>query len=158
MIDSVEIRRIAIIDDDAPVRDSYEPTVEDLGLQPVPENGPLGDIKTCIEVVRDKADAALCDHHLKVKAYSNFNGAELVANLYKLNFPAVLCALTETMQALMRCALFVANIASLLDAKTLDPNSLRYGLQSCIREFRGDFRPVRAPVANVSAGRGHARN
>jgi len=70
-IDSVVIERIAIIDDDGPVRDSYEPTVEDLGLRPMPESGPLGDMKTCIEVVRAKADAALCDHHLILLGHKN---------------------------------------------------------------------------------------
>jgi CheY-like chemotaxis protein len=144
MIDSVEITRVSVIDDDPPARDSYELTLEDLGLQAVPENGPLGDMNTCIGVVRSKADAALCDHHLKVKAYSMFNGAELVAKLYQLNFPAVLCtnwnnASVDEMRPFRRF------IASLVDPKTLDPHSLRYGLESCIMEFKGDFRAVRRP-------------
>src|SRR5258708_40346305 len=87
----LNIKRISIIDDEPPARESYEPTVEDMGLVPVPENGPLGDLNTCITTVTGKADAALCDHHLKVKAYSIFNGAELVAGLYNRMFPAVLC-------------------------------------------------------------------
>jgi hypothetical protein len=137
------IRRISIIDDNAPARGSYEFTVEDLGREPVQESGPLGDLNTCITNVMGKADAALCDHHLKVNTYSIFNGAELVAGLYKVKFPAVLC--TNWTGSADEMRQFRRFIPSLVDAETLDTDSLRYGLESCIKEFNGEFRAVRRP-------------
>src|SRR5690348_1146598 len=86
------IQKISIIDDQAPVRESYELSVEDLGLESVSETGPLDEeLPACVVAVSKRADAAICDYNLKVKAYASFNGAELAAEFYKVKFPAVLC-------------------------------------------------------------------
>ena len=53
------IQKISIIDDQAPVRESYELSVEDLGLESVSEAGPLDEaLPTCVEAVSRRADAA----------------------------------------------------------------------------------------------------
>jgi hypothetical protein len=145
-IDSIEINNIAIIDDEPDVRSGWEEPVADLALKPVPQNGPLGELTFCIENILKNTDAALCDYHLKVKAYSVFNGAILVAKLYERHFPAVLCtnwnsASVDEMRPFRR------QIASLVDPKTLtvDPTILLHGLESCVMEFKGSFRTVRRP-------------
>lgn len=139
------IRKISIIDDQALVRVGYELSVEDLGLESVSETGPLDEeLPNCVNAVRQRADAAICDYNLKVKAYSSFNGAELAAEFYKMQFPAVLCtkwysAVIDEMRQYRRF------IPSLVDPGSLDPASIRTGIESCIREFDGDFLPVRRP-------------
>lgn len=145
-IDSIEINNVAIIDDEPDVRSGWEEPVTDLALKPVPQNGPLGELTFCIENILKNADAALCDYHLKVKAYSVFNGAILVAKLYERHFPAVLCtnwnsASVDEMRPFRR------QIASLVDPKTLtiDPTIFLHGLESCVMEFNGNFRTVRRP-------------
>src|SRR5690242_3263340 len=91
------INKISIIDDQATVRESYELSVEDLGIEPVSEPGPLDEqLPVCVNAVSKRADAAICDYNLKVKTYSRFNGAELVAEFYKVKFPAVLCTKWHT--------------------------------------------------------------
>ena len=139
------IKRISIIDDQAPVRESYELTVEDLGLEPVPEAGPLDEqLPVCVDAVSKRADAAICDYNLKVKAYSSFNGAELAAEFYRVKFPAVLCTKWHT-AVIDEMRQFRRFIPSLVDPARLDPTSIRSGIESCIREFDGDFRAVRRP-------------
>lgn len=138
------INRISIIDDQAAVRESYELSVEDLGVESVSEEGPLEPLPNCVKAVSHRADAAICDYNLKVKAYSTFNGAELAAEFYKAQFPAVLCtkwhsAVIDEMRQYRRF------IPSLVDPATLDPSSLCFGIESCLREFGGDFLAVRRP-------------
>jgi hypothetical protein len=138
------IKKISIIDDQAPVRESYELSVEDLGLESVSEVGPLEKLPLCVEAVSRRADAAICDYNLKVKAYSSFNGAELAAEFYKVRFPAVLCTKWHT-AVIDEMRPFRRFIPSLVDPAKLDPTSIKIGLESCIREFDGDFRAVRRP-------------
>jgi hypothetical protein len=138
------IKKISIIDDQAPVRESYELSVEDLGLESVSEVGPLEKLPLCVEAVSKRADAAICDYNLKVKAYSSFNGAELAAEFYKVRFPAVLCTKWHT-AVIDEMRPFRRFIPSLVDPAKLDPTSIKIGIESCIREFDGDFRAVRRP-------------
>ena len=139
------IQKISIIDDQALVRESYEFSVEDLGLESVSETGPLDEkLPNCVKAVSQRADAAICDYNLKLNAYSSFNGAELAAEFYKMQFPAVLCtkwypAVIDEMRQYRRF------IPSLVDPASLDPTSIKTGIESCIREFGGDYRPVRRP-------------
>ena len=139
------IKKISIIDDQAPAREGYELAVEDLGLESVSEVGPLDEeLPACVEAVSKRADAAICDHHLKVKAYSSFNGAELAAEFYKVKFPAVLCTKWHTAD-IDEMRQFRRFIPALVEPAKLDPTSIQSGIESCIREFDGDFRAVRRP-------------
>ena len=139
------IQKISIIDDQAPVRESYELSVEDLGLESLSESGPLDEeLPTCVKAVSQRADAAICDYNLKVKAYSSFNGAELAAEFYKMHFPAVLCTKWHT-AVIDEIRQYLRFIPSLIDPSKLDPTTIKTGIESCIREFDGDYRPVRRP-------------
>ncbi|MEQ1947243.1 MAG: hypothetical protein ABL995_08640 [Bryobacteraceae bacterium] len=139
------IQKISIIDDQAPVRESYELSVEDLGLESVSESGPLDEeLPNCVKAVSQRADAAICDYNLKVKAYSSFNGAELAAEFYKMQFPAVLCTKWHT-AVIDEMRQYLRFIPSLIDPSKLDPTTIKTGIESCIREFDGDYRPVRRP-------------
>jgi len=139
------IQRVSIIDDQVSAREMCELSVDDLGLEPVSEAGPLDEqLLVCVNTIRERADAAICDYNLKVKAYSTFNGAELAAEFYKVKFPAVLC--TKWYKAVIdEMRQFRRFIPSLVDPNKLDPTSIRSGIESCIREFEGDFRAVRRP-------------
>ena len=140
------IEKISIIDDQAFVRESYELAVEDLGLESVPEAGPLDDeITNCVASISHKADAAICDYKLKVKGgYAKFNGAELAAGFYKMKFPALLCTKWHTAD-IDEMRPYRRYIPSLIVPANLEPASIKSGLEVCIREFGGDYRPVRRP-------------
>lgn len=140
------IQKISIIDDQAFVRETYELAVEDLGLESVSETGPLDDeVPNCVESISRKADAAICDYKLKVKGgYAKFNGAELAAGFYKMRFPAVLCTKWHTAD-IDEMRPYRRYIPSLIVPANLEPASIKSGLEVCIREFDGDYRPVRRP-------------
>jgi hypothetical protein len=138
------IKRIAIIDDQADVRASYEFNVEDLGLESVSEAGPLDSLINVVAGMAEKSDAAICDYNLKVKDYSAFNGAELVAALYKAFFPALLCTKWHT-ASIDEMRPYRRFIPTLLDPGDLDPSSISSGLEVCIREFAGTYLPIRKP-------------
>jgi hypothetical protein len=138
------IKRISIIDDQAPVRESYEFSVEELGVEPVSEAGPLTPLAVFVKDVIQRAQAAICDYNLKVRDYSPFNGAELAAAFYKSHFPAVLCtkwhsASIDDMRPYRRF------IPLLVDPAKLDPSSIKSGIEACIREFAGEFLTIRRP-------------
>ena len=138
------INRISIIDDQAPVRESYELSVQDLGVESVSEAGPLDPLPKCVKSISQRTDAAICDYNLKVRDYSPFNGAELAAEFYKVRFPAVLCtkwhsASIDEMRPYRRF------IPAMVDPAQLDPTSIARGIEACIREFVGEFLTVRRP-------------
>jgi CheY-like chemotaxis protein len=138
------INRIAIVDDQADVRASYEFNVEDLGLQSVLETGPLQSLENTVHQMTSQSDAAICDYNLKVRDYSLFNGAELVARLYKNAFPALLCTKWHT-ASIDEMRRYLRFIPKLIDPSALEPSTISRGLEVCIREFGGLFVPVRKP-------------
>lgn len=138
-----KIRRVVIVDDDQSVRRAYQFSVEELGIAPVLEDGPLpGQLNDYVTAATRKADAAICDHHLRVKNYSGFNGAELVAGLYQAGFPAILCTKWEEahIDDLRRYRRY---IPVLLKPDQLTPATITQALTVCIQELSGTLLPSR---------------
>jgi hypothetical protein len=138
------INRALLIDDEQEVREWYGYAVEEMDIKPIPVPGPLEELSTCAETLRQLADAAICDHNLRVRDYSRFNGAELVAQWYRMGFPAILCTRWQAArpEELRR---FRRHIPVLLGPDELDPSTIASGLELCIKEMAGDFRPSRRP-------------
>src|SRR5436305_8267255 len=90
------IRSIEIIDDSEKARESMGYPVEELRLIPVKYAGPIGNLEDLIREIVSTAQAAICDHHLRVGDYSRVNGSDIVARLYQKEFPALLCTRWET--------------------------------------------------------------
>jgi len=137
------ITSISIIDDDPQVRSSYMLPLEDLDVVPIPEDGPLTDLSTFIQNTKSKAQAALCDLHLRVRSYSPYNGAELVAEWYKEEFPALLC--TRYVESIHEIRPYRQFIPVLLDHHELDPETIEKGIHQCIGEFNDNFLSSRKP-------------
>jgi len=138
------ISRMSVVDDQEQVRAVYEFVLDDLKVEAVSEAGPFQSLAKCVEDIRKRSDAAICDLNLKVRDYSTFNGAELVAAFYKTAFPAVLCtkwysASIDEMRPFRRF------IPSLVEPEKLDTTSITAGIESCIREFEGKFLAARRP-------------
>lgn len=136
------VERVSIIDDDEKVRQGYELAVEDLGLTPVSEAGPLPPIPALVLDLASRTQAAICDHHLTVKNYASFSGAEMVAQCYVAMLPALLCTKWED-ASLDDIRPYRQNIPVLLKPSELEPDSIRAGLAHCCEEFSGVFRPSR---------------
>lgn len=138
------IHRVYIIDDDPNVRIAYEYPVEELSLQPVLAEGPLPALNDFIAQTLQVAEAAICDYRLRVRNYANFDGAESVAMMYENQFPAVLCTRWET-ASIDEMRRYRRYIPVLLRPDELNPDSFVHGLECCIEEFQGKFRPSRRP-------------
>jgi hypothetical protein len=141
------IDTVAIIDDQADVREVYSYRVENAELTPVPQDGPLGNsVLAYLERsgVATSTDAGLCDFKLNGTAYATFSGAELAAALYQRNFPVLLCTRWEKI-SLPEIAPFRRWIPSLMTPSDLNEESLIKGIGESIYELDGNFRPNRRP-------------
>ena len=56
-INGHNVRRVLVVDDNPSVRETYAYAIEDLQLQPVYEDGPLGSVAEALRRLRRKADA-----------------------------------------------------------------------------------------------------
>ena len=141
-----EIQRIAIVDDQSESRKSYGYTVENADFEPISVDGPLGTLAdyTDHRNIRDMADAAVCDYQLSTRAYASFSGAELVSYWYQNGFPALLCTRWEKAQ-IDRIRPHRRWIPVLIKPDELTVDSLVSGLEECLRELGGTFRPSRRP-------------
>ena len=137
------IDRILIIDDDAEARKGFAYSIEDLGITPVPEAGPITHLDRFVAEVPRRAQAVMCDYRLKTTGeYSSFNGDELVAECYRHRIPGLLCTqytdvATEMNRQLLRF------IPALLRTSSPEPESIRTSLLRCQDELRGVFHPAR---------------
>jgi hypothetical protein len=138
------IRDIEIIDDRDEVRESMAYAVEELRLNPIKYEGPIWDLDDFIRMTLNTTQAAICDHHLRVRDYSPVNGSEIVARLYQNKFPALLCTRWEAadindMRPLRRY------IPVLVSPDGLTPDTIIDGIRQCVDEFHGEFREERRP-------------
>ena len=151
------LNKVCLVDDDPSVRRTYEFPIEELDVEPVAAEGPLGELDVFIRSV--EADAAVCDHHLTPNAYSTFNGAALVARWYDMQFPAILC--TNVENAIDQIRPHRRRIPVLIQGE-LSPDAVRHGFEVCFAEFAGHFSQARrgwrtlVRVVDVQVGEGLA--
>lgn len=138
------IERISIIDDEPNVRSVYQYPIEELDIEPVDEEGPIDNIDNLFNKTREFAQAVVCDYHLRVHNYSRFNGAELVAYLYRKNFPALLCTKWEE-ASLDEIRPLRKYIPALIRPDELDPSTINHALEIIIGEFQGNQVASRRP-------------
>ena len=81
---------IALVDDDPIAAGTLSVLLEDAGYEAVEVESPLESIESAIAQISRVATAAVCDHRLSPRGLAHFSGAELVAQLYAIKFPAVL--------------------------------------------------------------------
>jgi CheY-like chemotaxis protein len=154
------IDSVCIVDDNPENRNANTWIIEDLNLQPVPADGPLGSLDQFLQKVQGIAQAAICDYMLSVKNYATFNGAQLVAQQYQNQFPAVLYTKWEIAD-IAEIRQYRRFIPVLVGPDELDTDSLVYAFERCIEEFHGEFQASRRSwrtlvrVENVDYERGY---
>jgi hypothetical protein len=138
-----DVRRIGLIDDEPGSRQSLGWVVNDASLEPVPYEGPLPSIDECLTMIASSSDALVCDHHLRVTNYADFNGAELVARNIGLGHLSILCTrYTGTDIELIRP--FLPQIPVLVRPDELnEPDELLAALTECALELSGEIAPER---------------
>lgn len=139
------IERILIVDDDSAAREGFGYPIEELGITPVPEQGPITDLHRFLEEVPRRAQAVLCDYRLKTDGrYSSVNGDELVAACYRQGIPGLLCTqysdvFVEMNRRLRRF------IPALLTTSSPTPQVIDAALRRCRDELAGSVHPARRP-------------
>lgn len=139
------IERVLIIDDDSAAREGFGYPLEELGITPVLETGPIENLQLFVEGVPGRAQAVLCDYRLKTDGkYSSVNGDELVAACYQKGIPGLLCTqysdvFVEMNRRLRRF------IPALLPTSSPTPQVIDAALRRCQDELAGSVHPARRP-------------
>ena len=136
-----KINRVLIVDDDPAVRDSYAYPVEDLKLEPVLFEGPVGTPESFIAGV-EPSDVVVCDYHLKKHSYARCDGDELVAECYKARIPGMLC--TAYTDVTIRRD-YRRYIPALLKTNGPELDEFVDAWKKCLSEIKGTFHPTRRP-------------
>jgi hypothetical protein len=143
-INGHNVRSVLVVDDNPSVRETYAYAIEDLRLQPVYEDGPLESVGGALTMLQRKADALVCDYHLRKRNYSRFNGDDLVVESYKIGFPSILCTSYNDFEiTLMRHKRRF--IPALVKADDLSPEMIARAFTRCVDEHKGTFDPSRRP-------------
>jgi len=139
------IETILVVDDESEARTGFGYSVEDLGLTPVEEEGPIGHLQGYVAKVRTKADAVLCDYRLRTRgSYSRFNGDAIVAECYRRGIPGVICTMyTDVFIEMSRVERRF--IPSVIRTNSPDPDEVIRSLLFCRDEIHGIFHPARKP-------------
>lgn len=139
------ISNVAVIDDQPEVRKVYGYTIQNVGLQPWLQEGPLPDsVGEASSLIAARATAAICDYKLSGRAYAKFSGAELAADLYRKQLPALLC--TQYVHAeVYQFTPFRRWIPIILSPRDVNEQTLIEGFRDCISELNGNVRVERRP-------------
>jgi len=135
------IARVKIVDDDPTARKAMAFTVTDADFEPLPDDGPLPQLTKFVTLAKQSVDAVVCDHRLKGQ-YARFNGAEAVAELYKVACPSVLCT-RWSVADVDAIRPYIRYIPALISSDNVNPETIASGLARCIHEFRNDPVPSR---------------
>jgi len=86
-----QLRKVAVVDDDQIVRETYAESLSDLGLEPVPFDGPLGDLDEVVRSLSSQCDSIVTDLVLKRSGYAKFDGGALAAACRRQGIPTIVC-------------------------------------------------------------------
>jgi len=142
-IGGTEFATIAVVDDEEASRESLGWLLSDADLNMHALAGPLTSVETAREEIVGNAHALICDHHLAVRNYAHFDGAELVASTIRGGFPAILCtryqgADIDSIRPLL------PDIPVVLRWDEMDePEELLRALNDCTAELAGMVAPER---------------
>lgn len=139
-----EIRRVLVVDDDPDGRKSLGYSIEDSGMEPINEQGPLENLTSFVKQIPAKAEAVFSDYRLKPTNYSAFNGDELVAACYTAHIPAILCTGYNNTDFMLDRGL-VRRIPVLLHTREPHPDEIEPALLKCVSELEGKLPPSRRP-------------
>src|SRR5258706_13066863 len=137
--------RVAVIDDDPVQVEANATMVEQAHLRPIAIQGRFDNPTELVRVVRQSADAALCDHRLKPRGFANFYGAEAVARLYLERVPAVLVTQYSDQDFDVTIRRWRSAIPVVIPRDDFDSEQLLKGLEAVWLELEGSVSLARSP-------------
>lgn len=84
-----EIKRVAVVDDDADTAEMLVETLELAGFESFHVQAEQPSVESLVEQISESADAAVCDHRLSHHGFAAFTGSELGAALTRAGIPTV---------------------------------------------------------------------
>lgn len=140
---SQELRKVALVDDDPTAADMMSVLLEDAGYEAIGVQPPIESIDGAIAQIRSVAGAAICDHRLSPQGLANFSGAELVAQLYASDFPAVLISQFWITDQNVSIRKHRSKIPVFLSRNEVGPDQLADAFRICVEEINGNPLPQR---------------
>ncbi len=140
---SRERERVALVDDDPTAEEMLSVLLDDAGYEAIGVQPPIESIDGAMAQIRNVASAAICDHRLSPRGLANFSGAELVAQLYASDFPAVLISQYSTIDQNVSIRKYRSRIPILLSRDDLEPDQIADAIRVCADEIAGTWLPSR---------------
>jgi hypothetical protein len=145
---NVEIKRVAVLDDDESQAEITSLCLEEAGFEPVTVRAPkpfttheeLGAVLAGMNT-----QASVCDHRLTHRRFSTFNGASHVAFEYDRRFPSILVTQYVDIDSDVSIREHRRKIPVLLSRDSADPETLSMGLQLVVNELNGHLTSQRKP-------------
>lgn len=142
--------KIVVIDDEKDFAELAAEDIEEAGYEPILiVEGFYNSVTDLIlEIPRD-VSAVLCDQRLRKTGFANFDGSDLLANLYDRKIPAILNTQHyDDMDVPIRK--HRRKIPILLSKDIgLDEATIDLGIKTCLAEFQGAFSNERKPYRNI---------
>ncbi len=138
------IKRVAVIDDDKQAREAMAESIADADLEPLIQESQLNSLEDLIDKLMSDADAAVFDHRLAPRNYAAFQGAEAVAALYNIHFPALLITAWST-EDIDNIRPYRREIPVMIRSGLLEPRIITGGIIQCLNEFNNIYVMERKP-------------
>jgi len=141
------IRTVSIVDDDQRTAFFMKMYIKGLGLEPfvIEAKKPFESVQDLTRIIRDNSQAALCDHRLPYRNFAKFLGAEVVADLYDTQFPAILITQWKTVDQDVSIRKYRRKIPVLLSHDESNPEAIKSGISYCASELHGNYTAERKP-------------
>ena len=140
-----QILRVAVVDDDPFQAEVMSELIRGAGHEPIILDQGFDHVEDLVLQVRERADAAICDHRLGPRGFARFNGAEAVAALIAESIPSLLVTQYIDIDADVSIRRWRHGVPVLLSRDDADPDRITQGLSECVRELRGEHLPSRRP-------------
>ena len=137
------MKTVAIVDDDVQTAEGVRYQVEDAGFVPWMFPGKARTVEWTVGMIKENAQAAICDHRLSRLGFANFDGAELAAMLIREGIPAVLISQFVDQDYDVSIRRWRATVPSLLSRDECRPETIKDALELCRLEIRGEIVPGR---------------
>ena len=141
------IHRVAVVDDDTEQAEVMSLWLEEADFRPIliTTDNPFERPQQVVDLIRNQADGAVCDHRLTHHRFSSFNGAELSAALYDSKIPTILTTQYVDMDVDVSIRKWRHKIPVLLSRDATNSESIRQGLFASAHEISGQMSDARKP-------------
>jgi CheY-like chemotaxis protein len=138
-----KIDRVLILDDQPSARQAMRLALEEAGVEPVVEDGPIV-LDSLLKHASSSGDAVFSDYRLTPGNYAKVQGDKLVASCVKKKIPALLCTTYSDIDIMINRQL-IRYIPVVLRTQSPGPDEIVDSFKICLSEMFGKTLPSRRP-------------